>query len=97
MQKIQYFSKLSDVREILVGKYNKPVNNAEIMEELLQSFLEQHRENAGAHELGGGEMNTFLPCTKETTNEQIFMTAKSSFWAPNGKLLKIMRVYAKAS
>ena len=78
-------SKLQQVRTKLVSKLQKPVNNADILETVLDSWLKQPGAN---HEIPG--LSTVTELCENETGQDMYVIAKSSL----GTLLNMSQVHA---
>ncbi|KAJ8297993.1 hypothetical protein KUTeg_024524 [Tegillarca granosa] len=80
--------KMHKVRDRLVQLSNRPVNNREILETVLDKWIEANcQENQARHSIGG----SYLKVKKQDVNQKLFITAQKSLM----KLVDIASAHGK--
>ncbi|KAJ8314865.1 hypothetical protein KUTeg_007015 [Tegillarca granosa] len=80
--------KMHKVRDRLVRLSNRPVNNREILETVLDKWIEANcQENQARHSIGG----SYLKVKKQDVNQKLFITAQKSLM----KLVDIASAHSK--
>ena len=83
---------LNDVREVLVRQLDHPVNNADIIEKVLKTFLEKSEGNTCNQERTETlDFNTYIQVPEKETEQKIFLTAETSL----ERLVKVVENHAK--
>ena len=70
-------AKNAEKRENLTRRYNKPVNNCDIMESLLDSWI-ANNVNADDNQQHNAMPSTYTKAKMSQVNEPFFVTTKSS-------------------
>ena len=79
-------SKLQKVRTILVQQLNHPVNNADILEKVLDYFLLDHNGQSSKSDMTTLDLNTYIQVQKKDVDQKLFLTAETSLQ----KIIKVV-------
>ncbi|CAC5400416.1 unnamed protein product [Mytilus coruscus] len=79
-------SKLQKVRTILVQQLDHPVNNADILEKVLDYFLLDHNGQSSKSDMTTLDLNTYIQVQKKDVDQKLFLTAETSLQ----KIIKVV-------
>ncbi|CAG2248415.1 unnamed protein product [Mytilus edulis] len=77
-KKKDVLDKLQHVRSIIVKEMNHPVNNAYILEKVLDEFISTHSLDNSETKMENMNLNTYIQVEKKDVDQQLFVTAETS-------------------
>lgn len=77
-KKKDVLDKLQHVRSIIVKEMNHPVNNAYILEKVLDEFISTHSVDNSGTKMENMNLNTYIQVEKKDVDQQLFVTAETS-------------------